>query len=155
MNEIWPSINKELPDCEFWIVGSNIPDEIRNLGGTSIRVLGFVDDLSMVFENVKLSVAPLRFGAGIKGKILTSLSYGVPCVASTIAVEGMNLTDNVNILKAENSFEFQQKVIRLYKNEYDWENISKNGLFFVQENYSVSFFEEKLKLLFDDLGLFN
>lgn len=155
VNEIWPSISKELPDCEFWIVGSNIPDEIRNLEGTSIRVLGFVDDLSMVFENVKLSVAPLRFGAGIKGKILTSLSYGVPCVASTIAVEGMNLTDNVNILKAENSFEFQEKVIRLYKNEYEWENISKNGLFFVQENYSVSFFEDKLKLLFDDLGLFN
>jgi GT2 family glycosyltransferase len=153
VNEIWQIIHKELPDCEFWIVGSNIPDEIRNLENTSIRVLGFIDDLSIVFEKVKMSVAPLRFGAGIKGKILTSLSYGVPCIATSIATEGMKLIDDINILKADSPYEFQQKVIQLYSKEAEWEKISKNGILFVHDNFSLSVFEEKLKAIFEELGL--
>jgi glycosyltransferase involved in cell wall biosynthesis len=153
VKEIWPSITNAIHDCEFWIVGSNVPDELEKLAGEKIKVIGFVPDLEQVFSTCMMTVAPLRFGAGIKGKILTSFSYGVPCVATSIAVEGMGLTHEHNVLVGDTPDEFASAIVKLYTDRETWEKLSDNGLTFLKENYSLENFEKNLRQLVCDLGI--
>src|SRR5260370_26389744 len=76
------------------------------------------------FESVKLSVAPLRYGAGIKGKINLSMGFGVPVVATSLAVEGMALTDREDVLIADEPEDFARAVVELYESEDLWNRIS-------------------------------
>jgi glycosyltransferase involved in cell wall biosynthesis/Ca2+-binding RTX toxin-like protein len=88
--EVMPLAWQQAPKLECLLVGSRMPDEIRRLAARSgLQAIGFVADLDSVFAQVRATVAPLRFGAGIKGKILTSLAAGVACVATPIAAEGL------------------------------------------------------------------
>ena len=98
--EILPLVQEQLPDVRFHVVGSNPPAELLALQGESIMVTGFVPDLGPLLDRMRLSVAPLRYGAGIKGKIGTSLSHGLPCVATPLAVEGMALKPDRDVLVA-------------------------------------------------------
>jgi len=147
INDIWPIIREKLPDCKFLIVGSNMPEEIQAFECDSIKVLGFVPDLNDVFSNCRLSVAPLRYGAGIKGKVVTSLSYGVPCISTSLGVEGMGLTEFENILIGDTPEKFADRLISLYTEKPLWEKLSSNGVTFMQENFSLSIFEENLQNL--------
>ena len=85
---------------------------------------------------MRLTVAPLRFGAGIKGKIITSLSHGVPCVASSVAAEGLPLTPDHDILVADTPAEFADAVVRLYTNREMWARLSSRGLDVVRRGTS-------------------
>lgn len=153
VNEIWPLITDALPDCEFWIIGSRMPPEIEALKGEKIKPIGFVSDLSEVFSTCKLSIAPLRFGAGVKGKVITSLSYGVPCVVTSIASEGTGLMNDHNILVGDTPQEFADAVIKLYSDSETWLRISDHGLTFLNEKFSLEVFEKNLRALISDLGI--
>lgn len=153
VEKIWPLVSPRLPGCEFWIVGSGVPPEIDALADERVKVIGYVPDLSEVFDRCRLSVAPLRFGAGIKGKILTSLGYGVPCVATSIAAEGMGLTHGTDVLISDEPVEFAELTVELYENGEKWEHISDNGLALVQRKYSLEQFESKLAYLLHKLDL--
>ena len=143
--EIWPLVQKELPQCKFLVVGSNVPPEIQELASASIKIVGFVPNLNSVFSTCRLTVAPLRFGAGIKGKVITSLSYGVPCVATSVATEGMGMTNRETVMVSDDPKEFAGLVAEVYKNNNLWEELSNNGLCFVYDKFSISNFETRLK----------
>lgn len=151
VKEIWPLITDKLSDCEFWIVGSNVPMEIMMLENEKIKIIGYVENLSEIFDNCKLTVAPLRYGAGVKGKILTSLSYGVPCVATSIATEGMGLKNNYNVMIDDIPMKFANSVIELYSSESMWDKLSTNGMTFMIENYSLEIFKKKVSQLIGNL----
>lgn len=151
VREIWPIVAESLRDCEFWIAGSNVPAELEELAGARIKVIGYVADLTQIFSECKISVAPLRYGAGVKGKVITSLSYGVPCVATSIASEGMGLTHGQNVMVGDTPAEFAAAVVKLYTDSDYWEKLSQSGLAIVQENYSLENFEENLIKLTRDL----
>lgn len=138
VGDIWPVVKNQLPDANLLVIGSNAPDEISDLGklDSRIKVIGYVESLDPFFNQCRLTIAPLRYGAGIKGKIGTSSSYGVPCVATTLAAEGMGLVDGVEVLVADGAEQFAEKLIHLYNNEELWNQISKGALEFVQRNYS-------------------
>ncbi len=80
------------------------------------------------FDSVKLSVAPLRFGAGVKGKINQSMAFGVPVVATSVAVDGIELRDREEILVADEPEDFAKALIELYESEELWNRLSENGL---------------------------
>src|SRR5690606_33841084 len=83
VREIWPMVCSRNPAMRFIIAGSDVPADLRALDGTDgIEVVGFVRDLGTIFDRVRLSVAPLRFGAGAKGKVAVSLAHGVPAIIS-------------------------------------------------------------------------
>jgi glycosyltransferase involved in cell wall biosynthesis len=86
---------------------------------------------------MRVSVAPLRYGAGIKGKIGSALAAGLPVVATTLAAEGMSLTDGENILVAEGAEQFADAVVRLYQDEALWNRISHNGLEFAGNTWGA------------------
>jgi GT2 family glycosyltransferase len=149
--EIFPLVRQQLPDAMFHILGSNPPAEVLALEGKGIVVAGYVEDLAPYFGRCRLSVAPLRYGSGIKGKIATSLSFGVPCVATRIAVEGMELTNGKETLVAESPEAFANAVVRLYEDENLWASISDKGLEFAEREFSFVAGQERLRGMLADL----
>jgi len=138
VRDIWPKIRRTLPTATLEIVGSNAPAEVLRLEDVdeNVVVRGFVQDLSSILSRVKLTVAPLRFGAGIKGKVAMSLSAGVPCVATPIASEGMGLVDGKTILIGNDADEIASAVARAYEDPGLWLQLSNNGLVLMRESYS-------------------
>ena len=111
MQQIDPLVNEHLCDAKFYIIGDKAPPEIVALATERIVVAGLQRDVGPFFDSVKLSVAPLRFGAGVKGKINQSMAFGVPVVATSRAVEGMDLTDHEDILVADEPEDFARALM--------------------------------------------
>jgi GT2 family glycosyltransferase/glycosyltransferase involved in cell wall biosynthesis len=153
VDQIWPLAGAEMPGVKFLIAGSNMPESIKNLESATIKPIGFIEDLDRLFNQCRVSVAPLRFGAGIKGKIVTSLSYGVPCVATSVAAEGMNLVHGENVLISATPGEFAQNLVKLYQDRATWESLSDQGLDYVRQHYSLEVYQQQLTELLAVLGL--
>lgn len=152
VTSIWPLIRREVPELNFYIIGSNAPVEISSFAQIiGVFVKGFVEDIAPIFNRCRLSVAPLRFGAGIKGKIGTSLSYGVPCVATAVAAEGMGLIDRRNIMIANDPEEFAAAVVEAYRDESLWSCLSKHGLELMEQSYSYARGLERFKNLIEEV----
>jgi len=147
MNEIFPLVLNQLPDVTFYIIGDKAPTEIAVLSSKNVIVTGFQPDVRPYFDQVKLSIAPLRYGAGVKGKINQSMAFGVPVVATSTAVEGMGLEGRREILVADAPIEFAAAVCELYKNEDLWQKISKKGFEKTKTLYSVDAAEDHLRLI--------
>jgi GT2 family glycosyltransferase/SAM-dependent methyltransferase len=148
---ILPLIKQEMPDLRFYIVGSNPRKGVLSLQSETVVVTGYVKDLRPYFENCKAFVAPLRYGAGVKGKILLSMSYGVPVVTTSIGAEGIGLVDGQNVLLADDPQEFAQKVILLCNKEELWSKVSRNSLEHIRKYFSYEAAREQLKELIENL----
>ena len=153
VQEIYPLISQRLPEAKFYIIGDKPPPEITALSTERIIVAGLQRDIAPFFDRVKLSVAPLRFGAGVKGKINQSMAFGVPVVATSLAVEGMDLRDHEDILVADEPQDFAEALITLYGSEGLWNRISENGIEKTRSLYSAEVAREKLKGLFNNQHL--
>lgn len=145
VQEIFPGIKREIPDIKFYIVGSNPPKEIISLNSDDTIVTGFVKDLSPYFENCRALVAPLRYGAGVKGKIVEAMAHGLPVVTTTVGTEGMDLTEGENILTADTPEEFARKVVILYNDGILWNKLSDNSLIAIDKKFSYNFTKTQIE----------
>ena len=135
--EVWPLIHKKLPDVQFHILGAEAPDKVKALGKKpGIQYVGFVEKLNPVLKKYRLGVAPLRYGAGIKGKVAMTMGAGIPCICTTIASEGMDLKNNEDTFIADNPYDFSEAVVKLYQNPELWQRFSNNGQKLVQRKFS-------------------
>jgi O-antigen biosynthesis protein len=132
VSEIMPQLRQRLTGVRFYAVGNNPPANIQALASEDVIITGFVEDLNSLSDKMRISVAPLRYGAGIKGKIGSAMAVGLPVVATPLAVEGMSLTDGENILVAEDAAKFADTVVKLYQDEILWNQISHNSLEFAE-----------------------
>ncbi|MBI3901596.1 MAG: glycosyltransferase [Nitrosomonadales bacterium] len=137
VSEVMPLLRMQLPGVRFHAVGSNPPDALQKLAGDDVIITGFVEDLDSLLDRMRISVAPLRYGAGIKGKIGSAMVVGLPVVATTLAVEGMSLTDGENILVADGATAIASTIARLYGDELLWNKISKAGLAFADQAWGA------------------
>jgi glycosyltransferase involved in cell wall biosynthesis len=126
-NEIMPLLLERGPEIVLSVVGSNITQEILDLEAENVRVLGYVDSVDEVFGSSKISIAPLRFGAGLKRKVAKSLACGTPVVSSAIGVEGMILDPEKEYALANTTEEFVDKIISLYGSSSIWREFSIRG----------------------------
>lgn len=113
LDEVWPLIADELPDAEFAVYGAALPSELLGRSADRIHMRGYVPELSEAFANARVMVVPLRFGAGIKGKIVTAMHSGVPIVSTQVGVDGMSLDGEVHV--ANSPADFAAAVIELYR----------------------------------------
>jgi GT2 family glycosyltransferase/glycosyltransferase involved in cell wall biosynthesis len=150
VEKVYPLVSKRLRDAKFYIIGDKAPPEVVALANERVVVTGLQTDVRQFFDSVKLSVAPLRFGAGVKGKINQSMAFGVPVVATTLAVEGMQLTDHEDVLVADEPEDFAQALIELYESEQLWNRLSENGVKKTAALYSVNTAQRRLSDLFSD-----
>ena len=119
------------------MIGSKAPEQVRALHGNGVHFHGFVENLEPWLDGCRLAVAPLRYGAGIKGKVNISMSRGQPVVATPMAVEGMFAKAGRDVLIAETAADFAAAVVRLYRDETLWNRISAHGLENVRQYFSV------------------
>lgn len=150
ISEILPKIKQKIPNVKFFIIGSNPTEEIMKLASDDVIVTGFVKDLQPFYEKCRVMVAPLRYGAGIKGKVTQSLTKGLPLVTTPIGAEGMNLVDGKHCMISENPNEFAEKTIQVHNDEKLWSHLSKNGIDIAQE-YSAEKAKACFELIFSSL----
>jgi glycosyltransferase involved in cell wall biosynthesis len=136
IKNIFPIIKNKLPDIKLNVIGSNPTDEIKKLASDSILVHGFVSDekLKEFYSTSKLVIVPLRFGAGVKGKLLEAMYHGVPVVSTAIGLEGIRNIEN--ILKPNDAEQdFADRVISLYQNDSELKELSEKCVEFIK-NYA-------------------
>jgi len=150
VQKIYPLVSEHLRDAKFYIIGGNPPPEIVALATEKIIVAGLQKDVRPFFDSVRLSIAPLRFGAGVKGKINQSMAFGVPVVATALAIEGMELTDRQEILIADTPEDFARALIELYESKELWIRLSENGIRKTRALYSTDVARKNLEFLFSD-----
>jgi glycosyltransferase involved in cell wall biosynthesis len=126
-NEIMPIVWRELPEIHVTLLGNSPPPSVLALRSDRVLITGFVANVSPYFEEARLFVAPLRYGAGMKGKVGHALSFGLPIVATSVATEGFDLADGENCLIADDTASFAQAIVRLYGDRSMWERLSENG----------------------------
>ncbi|HEY5049181.1 MAG TPA: glycosyltransferase [Rhizomicrobium sp.] len=149
--EVMPGLRERLAGIHFDVVGKGAEDALAGLTSESLRVMGYVADLDEVMAKTRVFVAPLQTGAGLKGKVIEAISRGVPCVLSSIAAEGTDLTDGVNCLIADTVEQWTECVWKLYTDEALWTQIGDNALKFAAARYAfgpgVEAFEKALKAI--------
>ena len=142
-----------VPGCEFSIVGKGLSENLLCTLDPSIRYLGHVPDIAAWLDTLRLTVAPLRFGAGAKGKIASSLACGVPCVATTVAVEGMGLENSCAVLLADTPAGFADHVRLAYIDATLWRQMSEAGRTHAQEALSVACYRRAVGGMLEIMGL--
>ena len=146
--EVAPHLRELLPGVASYLIGSNPPQVLRELSGPGVEFVGFVPDIDPWFRRCRLSVSPLRYGAGVKGKINHSMSFGLPVVATTPSVEGMYLVDGEEILVADDPRAFAEAIARLYRDEALWNRRSRAGLDNVRRHFSPQAAQRALEATF-------
>lgn len=132
--EVLPRVRESLPHVELLLVGDNAPEEFAEYAG--VRVLGYVPDIEPVIASARVSVAPLRFGAGINGKIGEALAHGLPVVTTNIGAAGIGLRDGEEALIADSAEELAAATVRLYTDSSLWRRLSDAGYEHVERHFS-------------------
>jgi len=136
ISEIMPQVRRHDPTIICYLVGSDMPDDLRKFCVDGVEAIGFVEDLSTIFERVRLTIAPLAFGAGVKGKVLESLASGLPCVCTPIAAEGIALPPELQAFVAGDVSALVHAVRRLHGDEATNRKCADIGLSFIREGFS-------------------
>ncbi len=144
--EIWPQIKKQVPKSELHIYGAYASQKVNQLHNEKegFLVKGFAEDVNEIMQQAKVCLAPLRFGAGLKGKLVDAMHNGTPCVMSTIASEGMfgNLPENGFVEDGPTTF--AEKAFRLYQNESLWKSKQQNGFEVINTRFDKTEYQKKL-----------
>jgi glycosyltransferase involved in cell wall biosynthesis len=137
-NKIWTAIRKQLPKAEIHIYGAYVNQQIQELHNKKegFIIKGFAEDADEVVENAKVVLAPLNYGAGIKGKLTEAMLCGTPSVTTTIGVEGMAGNFPWNGFVADDFSNFTLKAAELYTNKPVWEQAQLNGIDIINSIYS-------------------
>jgi GT2 family glycosyltransferase/glycosyltransferase involved in cell wall biosynthesis len=134
--EILPLVREALPGAKTYIVGSKVPANVRALATDDFIVTGYVPDVTSYFTGCRASIAPLRYGAGVKGKINLAMSYGLPVIATTPAIEGMHLNPGDDVLVADDPAAFAAEIVRVYNDEALWRRLSAGGRDNIRKHFS-------------------
>ena len=149
-NEIFPRIRSQRPEISLHLVGDYAPAAVSGLGQRDgIVVHGHVPDLDALLDRTRINLAPLRFGAGVKGKISHSLARGLPVVATSCAIEGMHLRAGEEILVSDDPDAFAETVLRLYDDQLLWQGLSQRGQEHIRRHFSRDVARKAIHLLLD------
>jgi O-antigen biosynthesis protein len=137
VKEIFPLVQQKVPDAKLHVVGSQPTVEVLGLQNDFIKVTGYVSDeeLTNYYHYCKVAILPLRFGAGVKGKLLESLNHQIPTVITPVAAEGIPEIENHSLI-AENPNDFAENICLLYKDKTAWQKYSSGGRVLIEKHYT-------------------
>ena len=151
-NDIWPHFKAACPEAEALIIGSRMPETLKRWGEErGLKMIGFVDDLKPYYEQCRLAIAPLRYGAGVKGKVNQALSYGVPVIGSQTALEGMGLRHGEDAMVADAPDSFARAMVSVYNDDELWQLLSSNGRASLQGRFTPDVAKAALELAIRDV----
>ena len=148
VGEVLPGVLKRIPDLRLHVIGSKVTEAIRAVASEHVIVHGFVDDIAPAMDEARISIAPLRYGAGVKGKVNMAMSYGLPVVATPMAVEGMHVRSGHEVLIADSAEGYADAVVALYNDEVLWQQLSAKGLDNVRAHFSFDAAEKAILRIF-------
>ena len=142
-NEIMPALVKKLPDIRVYILGSNPPEEVKQLATENLLIKGFVTDeeLQEYYQNCRISIVPLRYGAGIKGKVIEAMRFGTPVMTTSVGAEGIKGAESILDIADDAA---------LYQNEAELVRRSKASYQYIRDNFS---FENAKKVIGPEFDL--
>jgi len=145
--EIWPFIKKQLPEAQLFIFGNYAPQQIKELNNPKDDFIfkGWTPRVSDVMLYGKVCLAPLRFGAGLKGKLFDAMVYGLPSVTTTIGAEGLYGELPIPGFVRNNPLEFADASVALYTTKSKWLKAHENGFKIIEERFQKQLFSESFK----------
>ncbi len=136
VREIMPAVWRTHPDVQVDIVGAEPPEDLRALAGPRVRVAGHVSDLTQSYAEARVSVNPLRFGAGVKGKIVASLAAGLPVVTTSIGNEGIRLQDGTEALIGDTPEAIAAQIAALLDDDQRCSDLAVAGAAVIMNRFS-------------------
>lgn len=136
VDKVMPALRIKNPKIKLYIYGSNPPESFKEFTSDNVEFIGYTNSLEAIFEKHKIFVAPLFSGAGLKGKVIESMSWGMPSIVSPIAIEATGLVDGISTLLAESPIDWVQSIVKLHDDEMLWDKLSKNSLELAKTTYS-------------------
>jgi GT2 family glycosyltransferase/glycosyltransferase involved in cell wall biosynthesis/SAM-dependent methyltransferase len=143
VKDVMPAVWRELGDVKVTIVGPDPPPEVQALASPLVDVTGWIEDLQPVFDRSRMMIAPLRYGAGMKGKVTQSLAFGVPVVTTPIGAEGHEHAGDC-LLVGDSPQSLAVHAIKVYRDDEFWRGVSRAGQAFVAEHCSSAVIAERL-----------
>jgi GT2 family glycosyltransferase/glycosyltransferase involved in cell wall biosynthesis len=153
LEQIYPLIGAALPSINFYIVGSYPPKEIAAYASDTVHVMGYVPDINPLFQSARVFIAPLRFGAGINGKIGEALSYSLPVVTTSLGASGFALTPGDNALIADEPQEFANHVVKLYRDRDLWQHLAERGYRHIEERFTPEIIGKTIETALRRIGV--
>ncbi len=148
--EVWPRILEQAPDAHWTVVGNKPPASVQALAGPAITVTGYVPSTEPYLRSHLISIAPLRYGAGMKGKIGEALAAGLPVVTTTIGAEGMGLEHGkCGTLVANTPEEFATEALRLMNDRELWATLSRDGRQHIADHFTPACIARQLDRIFN------
>lgn len=138
VNDVLPHVRERFPDVRLNLVGSNPHEKVRALEGAGVHVSGHVSDdqLADYYTRSRVAVAPLRFGGGMKGKVLESMCHGLPMVTTSVGVQGLSCASGF-LPHSDSAEEIAAQLIRLLDDDGHWSSVSDASTALIRERYSV------------------
>jgi O-antigen biosynthesis protein len=149
VENVMPILRKKNAAIVTTVIGSNAPPSLQKFAAPDFVIAGFVPDVTPYYNDAKLSISPLRYGAGVKGKVNIAMQYGVPVVATSPSVEGMYLNDGVDVLRADEAEAFADAMIRANSDEALWNQLRVNGLNNIETYFSRETARRALEKILD------
>ena len=136
VENVLPVLRRKGAGIVTTVIGSNAPPSLQKFASDDFVIAGFIPDVTPFYNDAKLSISPLRYGAGVKGKVNIAMQYGVPVVATSPSVEGMYLRSGKDVLCADDAEEFAAAMIRANSDAALWDKLRTNGLANIEQHFS-------------------
>ena len=136
--EIWPLIKKQLPQAQLYIYGNYAPQHILELHNQKqgFYIMGWADSVAHVMQKARVCLAPLRFGAGLKGKLLDAMLYGTPGITTSIGAEGMYGDLPIPGVIADTPERFAELSVAIYSDKIKWQQNAQRGVEIIKARYN-------------------
>ena len=136
LSDVWPLVRDGAAALRLMIVGADPGPEILALAGDGVEIAGSVPEeaLDAAYRRARLAIAPLRFGAGVKGKVLEAMRHGVPCVTTTVGAQGLEAATSLRV--ADDAEGFAAHILALAADDAAWRDASTGGLAFIRAHFS-------------------
>ena len=152
MREVYPLVRQRLPKARLDIIGDYASDAIKAYDSDEVRIRGYVPDVEPLLQNARVFIAPLRFGAGIKGKVGEAMAHGIPVVTTSIGAEGFGATHGVDIMLADDPASFAEAITQLYSNGELWERLATNSRLLIKNHFAPEVVAETINRSIREVG---
>jgi glycosyltransferase involved in cell wall biosynthesis len=144
VHEVMPHVWQRRPDVSVTIVGSSAPPSVEELASSRVHLRGWVEDLEPILGSARTMVVPVRYGAGVKGKITQGLAAGLPIVTTRVGAEGLDGEDGKNMLIGEDAEGLAERILRVIEDDALWQSLSLGGLELARSRCSLEILDERL-----------
>jgi glycosyltransferase involved in cell wall biosynthesis len=147
LKKYWPTIKKQLPNAQLHVYGSYVTEKAKQLHNEKegFLIQGRAEEVASLFLNAKVLLAPIPYGAGLKGKLFEAMQFGLPSVTTLMGAEGMRGAFDWNGAVTTNETAFIEQAVRLYSDESLWEKAQENGFTILEHRFKKALFASDFK----------